>query len=104
MGGDPCAAASSITPPATTSHAERRTDLALVTQYLSIDQDREYAQAQVRKQLRAQILERNSGVDESGHATGRFVATGLRPRSMERIEHRGISLPADLFNRRVIEM
>jgi pilus assembly protein CpaF len=45
-----------------------------------------------------------SGVDESGHATGRFVATGLRPRSMERIEHRGISLPADLFNRRVIEM
>lgn len=45
-----------------------------------------------------------SGVDEHGHATGRFIATGLRPRTAERIEHRGISLPNDLFNRRVIEM
>jgi len=39
-----------------------RTDLAKVTQYLSIDQDREYAHAAVLKHLRAQILERNSGL------------------------------------------
>jgi pilus assembly protein CpaF len=45
-----------------------------------------------------------NGVDADGHATGRFVATGLRPRCAERIENRGINLPSDLFTRRVIEM
>jgi pilus assembly protein CpaF len=49
------------------------------------------------------LFEQN-GVDEHGHATGRFVATGQRPRCAERIEHRGIALPSDLFTRRVIEM
>jgi pilus assembly protein CpaF len=44
-----------------------------------------------------------SGVDNDGHAIGRFVASGIRPRCAERIEHRGIKLPADLFQRRVIE-
>jgi pilus assembly protein CpaF len=44
------------------------------------------------------------GVDADGHATGRFVCTGIRPRCAERIEHRGIRLPADLFMRRAIEM
>jgi hypothetical protein len=41
-----------------------RTDLAKVTQYLSIDQDREFAQSRVLKHLRAQILERNGGLLE----------------------------------------
>jgi len=45
-----------------------------------------------------------SGVDGDGHATGRFVCTGIRPRCAERIEHRGIRLPADLFMRRVIDL
>jgi pilus assembly protein CpaF len=45
-----------------------------------------------------------SGVDGDGHACGRFVCTGIRPRCAERIEHRGIRLPADLFQRRVIEL
>jgi pilus assembly protein CpaF len=44
-----------------------------------------------------------TGVDADGHSTGRFVATGIRPRCAERIEHRGIRLPVDLFNRRVID-
>ena len=44
-----------------------------------------------------------SGVDSDGHAVGRFVATGMHPRCAERIEHRGIRLPADLFARRVID-
>jgi pilus assembly protein CpaF len=44
------------------------------------------------------------GVDENGHAIGRFVATGLRPHCADRIEHRGISLPKDLFNRRVMDV
>jgi pilus assembly protein CpaF len=45
-----------------------------------------------------------AGVDGDGHAVGRFVCTGIRPRVAERIEHRGIRLPGDLFLRRVIEM
>ena len=45
-----------------------------------------------------------SGVDGDGHATGRFVCTGIRPRCAERIEHRGIRLPGDLFQRRMIEL
>ncbi len=44
---------------------EASTDLAKVTQYLSIDQDREYAQAAVLKHLRAQILKRNSLLDDT---------------------------------------
>ncbi len=44
-----------------------------------------------------------SGVDDEGHVVGRFVATGIRPKCAERIEHRGTKLPSDLFMRRVIE-
>lgn len=43
-----------------------------------------------------------SGVDENGHAKGQFVCHGIRPRVMDRIENRGIRLPGDLFQRRVI--
>jgi CHAT domain/SIR2-like domain len=43
-----------------------RTDLAKVAQYLSISQDREYAQSAVLQQLRRQVLERNEDlVDET---------------------------------------
>jgi pilus assembly protein CpaF len=45
-----------------------------------------------------------SGVDTDGHATGRFVATGIRPKVAERIEARGLKLPADLFARRVLDV
>ena len=41
-----------------------------------------------------------AGVDGDGHAIGRFIATGIRPKVAERIERRGIRLPADLFQRR----
>jgi pilus assembly protein CpaF len=44
-----------------------------------------------------------SGVDENGNATGRFICNGIRPRCAERIEHRGIKLPVDLFQRRAFE-
>jgi pilus assembly protein CpaF len=44
-----------------------------------------------------------TGVNSEGHADGRFVATGIRPVCAERIEHRGIRLPSDLFARRIIE-
>ncbi len=44
-----------------------------------------------------------SGVDGFGHATGQFVATGIRPKVCERIEHRGIRLPVELFQRRNLD-
>ncbi len=44
-----------------------------------------------------------SGVDSEGHSQGQFIATGIRPRCIERIEHRGIRLPADMFVRRKLE-
>jgi pilus assembly protein CpaF len=44
-----------------------------------------------------------SGVDQEGQAVGRFVATGIRPKAVERIETRGTRLPSDLFARRVME-
>ena len=45
----------------------------------------------------------SAGVDGDGHQIGRFIATGIRPKVAERIETRGIRLPADLFQRRVID-
>jgi pilus assembly protein CpaF len=44
-----------------------------------------------------------SGVDADGHAVGRFISTGIRPKCAERIESRGTKLPADLFARRVLD-
>jgi len=44
-----------------------------------------------------------SGVDTDGHAIGRFMSTGIRPKCAERIESRGTRLPSDLFARRVLE-
>ena len=45
-----------------------------------------------------------NGVDSDGHATGTFVCTGIRPRCYERIDHRGIKLPMELFQRRSIDV
>jgi pilus assembly protein CpaF len=44
-----------------------------------------------------------SGVDGTGHATGRFISTGIRPRVSERIDHFGLTLPQELFRRAVLE-
>ncbi len=44
-----------------------------------------------------------SGVDADGHAVGRFISTGIRPKVAERIESRGTKLPSDLFARRVLD-
>ena len=42
------------------------------------------------------------GVDENGRAYGRFVATGIRPTFMSRLEARGIKLPPSIFRQRVM--
>ncbi|MEM8873468.1 MAG: CpaF family protein [Planctomycetota bacterium] len=44
------------------------------------------------------------GIDEHGKARGHFEATGMRPAVSDRIEHRGIRLPADMFEKRRIEV
>jgi pilus assembly protein CpaF len=44
-----------------------------------------------------------TGVDGDGNATGQFVCTGIRPRCFDRIAHRGIQLPGELFMRRSLE-
>ncbi|MBI4602470.1 MAG: CpaF family protein [Planctomycetes bacterium] len=46
---------------------------------------------------------RQTGVDPSGHARGHFEACGVRPRLLERLEEEGFEMPADLFQRRVLE-
>jgi len=42
------------------------------------------------------------GVDEHGRAYGRFIATGIRPTFMPRLESSGIRLPASAFRQRVM--
>jgi pilus assembly protein CpaF len=44
-----------------------------------------------------------AGVDDDGNAVGQFICHGIRPRCADRIEHRGIHLPPELFQRRAFE-
>ena len=45
---------------------------------------------------------RPQGIDANGRAYGDFVATGVRPTFMDRLEQAGCHLPPDLFKQRVI--
>jgi len=38
-----------------------------------------------------------TGISEDGRVEGYFTGTGIRPRFMDQLERRGISLPSDLF-------
>jgi pilus assembly protein CpaF len=42
------------------------------------------------------------GVDENGRTYGKFVATGVRPAFMTRLESAGVRLPASAFRERVM--
>ncbi len=42
------------------------------------------------------------GVDENGRAYGKFIATGIRPTFMSRLESAGVRLPASAFRQRVM--
>ncbi|MBN2578272.1 MAG: CpaF family protein [Pirellulales bacterium] len=42
------------------------------------------------------------GVDEAGRAYGQFIATGIRPMFMPRLESAGVRLPASAFRERVM--
>jgi pilus assembly protein CpaF len=45
---------------------------------------------------------RPMAVDANGRAHGEFIATGIRPSFMERLEQAGCHLPQDLFTQRVM--
>lgn len=47
---------------------------------------------------------RQTGVDEQGVATGHFMSTGVRPYCLERLHARGINLPEDMFEHRIIPL
>jgi pilus assembly protein CpaF len=42
------------------------------------------------------------GIDEKGRAIGSFIATGIRPSFIPRLEAKGIRLPASVFRERVM--
>lgn len=42
------------------------------------------------------------GIDETGRAYGKFVATGVRPTFMDRLEAAGVRLPSSAFRERVM--
>ncbi len=42
------------------------------------------------------------GIDEQGRAQGRFIASGIRPTFMDRLEQAGVRLPANAFRQRVM--
>ena len=42
------------------------------------------------------------GMDEGGRAYGRFIAHGIRPSFMPRLEAAGVRLPSSAFRQRVM--
>ncbi|HEX9102657.1 MAG TPA: CpaF family protein [Polyangia bacterium] len=48
-------------------------------------------------QMQDIFLFRQTGLDGEGRVVGDFVATGVRPRCMDRLERAGYALPADVF-------
>jgi pilus assembly protein CpaF len=43
------------------------------------------------------------GVDGNGNAFGKFESCGVRPRLVEKLVAQGVDLPADLFQKRILE-
>jgi pilus assembly protein CpaF len=48
------------------------------------------------------FLFKQTGVDENRVAQGIFLSTGIRPRCLDRLDVSGVSLPADMFERRIL--
>src|SRR5207245_5159257 len=45
---------------------------------------------------------KQTGVDDEGLAQGYFFSTGIRPKSLERLEVSGAGLPIEMFERRML--
>ncbi|MBI3466970.1 MAG: CpaF family protein [Planctomycetes bacterium] len=48
------------------------------------------------------FLFKQTGLDQQRRAQGYFCTTGIRPQALERLESSGVSLPVELFERRMI--
>ena len=48
------------------------------------------------------FLFKQTGVDDNRVAQGYFLASGIRPQCLERLDVSGVSLPADMFERRIL--
>lgn len=44
-----------------------------------------------------------TGVAVDGNASGHFICTGIRPKCAERIEHRGMRLASEIFERQILD-
>ncbi len=55
-----------------------------------------------RIQMHELFVFEQTGVDDNGQAAGRFMATGIRPKLVERLDHFGQQHRAEWFSRRVI--
>src|SRR5579862_3332451 len=65
-----------------------------ITEVMNMEQDMIIMQDVFRyKQL---------GIDQNGRAYGQFEATGVRPTFMSRLEARGIKLPTNMFQERIL--
>jgi pilus assembly protein CpaF len=47
---------------------------------------------------------KQTGVDKQGVAQGYFMATGLRPKCLEKLESAGVQLPVEMFERRMMNV
>jgi pilus assembly protein CpaF len=43
------------------------------------------------------LFDYSAGIDEEGHFLGNLKSTGLRPRFVEKLQERGISIPIEVF-------
>ena len=75
-----------------------RSDLAKVAQYLTFSQSRGYAQSEVKKQLRRQVLERNTGLNDKLPLPQLLALAGEQRRQVESDPYRILSkLPARIY-------
>jgi pilus assembly protein CpaF len=65
-----------------------------ITEVLNMEQDTIIMQEVFRY--------RQLGIDQNGRAYGNFEATGVRPSFMARLESRGIKLPTNMFQERIL--
>ena len=68
--------------------------ITYITEVLGMEQDTVLLQDIYRYE--------KEGVNESNRAFGKFVATGIRPAFMQRLETAGVRLPASAFRQRVM--
>jgi len=74
--------------------SRRRPQVTAITEIVGMEQDTVVMQDVYRYD--------KQGVDETGRAYGKFIATGIRPTFMSRLEAAGIRLPSSAFRERTM--